>query len=186
MKEAYPGAFKEHKPEFLKRLEISFHWQGVVQRYLNSFGLGAEYSDTVYGRNAWKDLPFQDMTVRGVTLEVRGVNVKFRTPAEWPYKRVLLDEKHRFDKSKGRNPWAQVNVSMETGCAIWIPLNGYTPKVENVGDTLRDMRRDILVCPTPLIKPVGAMVNALAEHLGIFIPVADENQTDILAAIGER
>jgi hypothetical protein len=187
VKEAYPGVYKEHDPAFLKRLEKSFYWLEIAQRYMRSFGFAdVQISDTVYGRGAWRDLPLQDMTVNGVPLEVRGVNVWFKTPAQWPFKRVLLDEGHRFDKSKGRTSWAQMNISMETGCAIWVPLNGYQPKVEAVDDGLRDMRRDILVCPTPLIRPVGALVNALAEHLGIMVLEADENETDIMAAIGER
>ncbi len=188
MREAYPGVFKEHEPAFLKRLEISFDWQKVVRRYLRSFGFDVpEINDTVYGRNAWKDLPLQDLIVNGVvTIEARGVNAKFRTPADFPFKRVLTEEKHRFDKSKGRDPWAQVDVSMVTGCAIWVPLNGYAPKLDEIDDSLRGTRRNIFVCPTTLTRPIGAMVNALAEHLGIFIPVADENETDILTAIGER
>lgn len=66
----------------------------------------------------WKDT--HDIICNGEVIEVKGSNLSFTSPQDYPYRNVLIDSAMGHDKKQDK-PFIHITVSFQTGEAMMLP-----------------------------------------------------------------
>lgn len=169
--EIVPGAAVGHKPYYLKRLAAAAMWQDATADYFGRHGLPcAVFREAVFPREEmWdkvRDMIWDVKVLGKYEVEVRALGATFTTPETFPFDPAIADPVDSWEK-RATKPFAIVNISKPTGCAIFIPVTPEAWIRKSKFDSVKEFNREFYWCKKSDMRPIGALVEKILSIEGL-------------------